>query len=109
MISTEGALSARLGDDSFLITPHGVDRSRVEPEDLVLVEKGQPESGKAPSSSTAGHRAIYQRHPAVRAIVNAYPVNATAFAVTSGPLDTRTIPESYLLLRDVARSEGREF
>lgn len=104
MISTEGALSARLGDDSFLITPHGVDRSCVTAEDIVLVENGQPESGKTPSSSTASHRAIYQRQRNVQSIINAYPVNATAFSVTDAKLDSRTIPESFLLLRDVQRS-----
>jgi L-fuculose-phosphate aldolase len=104
MISTEGALSARLGDDSFLITPHGVDRSRIELEDIVLVESGRPELGKTPSSSSAGHRAIYQRQRSVQSIINAYPVNATAFSVTSATLDSRTIPESFILLRDVQRS-----
>lgn len=104
MISTEGALSARLGDDSFLITPHGVDRSRIEPDDVVLVEHGQPEPGKTPSSSTTGHRAIYQRQRGVQSIINAYPVNATAFSVTDATLDSRTIPESFILLRDVQRS-----
>jgi L-fuculose-phosphate aldolase len=34
-------------------------------------------------------------------VVNAIPVNATAFSVTATPLDTRTIPESFLVLRDV--------
>ncbi len=29
------------------------------------------------------------------------PVNATAFSVTKAPLDSRTIPESYIFLRDV--------
>ena len=104
MISTEGALSARLAEDAFLITPHGVDRSRLEIEDLVLVQNGQPEPGQTPSSSTASHRAIYQRQPALQAIINAYPVNATAFSVTDSVLDSRTIPESYLFLRDVRRS-----
>ncbi len=33
----------------------------------------------------------------------AHPVNATAFSVTDVPFDTRTIPESYVFLRDVAR------
>jgi L-fuculose-phosphate aldolase len=115
MISTEGALSARLGDDAFLITPHGVDRSRIELDDVVLVEKGQPEPGKTPSSSTVSHREIYQRQRNVQSIVNAYPVNATAFSVTDAMLDSRTIPESYILLRDVQRSpfgarvgDGRE-
>jgi L-fuculose-phosphate aldolase len=35
------------------------------------------------------------------AVVNAYTVNATAFSVTGHVLDSRTIPESYLFLREV--------
>lgn len=46
---------------------------------------------------------IYQKHPDVQAIVFAHPVNATAFSVTDVPFDTRTIPESYVFLRDVDR------
>ena len=34
---------------------------------------------------------------------NAAPVNATAFSVTGIPFDSRTIPESYILLRHVGR------
>ncbi len=103
MISTEGAFSARLDGDSFLITPHRVDRNTLDIGAVVLVHRGEPEPGKTPSSACPNHRAIYERHPEVQAIVNAYPVNATAFSVTSAPLDTRTIPESYLFLRDVRR------
>jgi L-fuculose-phosphate aldolase len=30
-------------------------------------------------------------------------VNATAFSVTGAPLDSRTIPESYIVIREVSR------
>jgi L-fuculose-phosphate aldolase len=103
MISTQGAFSARLDDDTFLITPHRVDRSRLEIGDIVLVREGAPERGKVPSGSARNHRSIYQQHPTIQSIVNAYPVNATAFGVTDTPLDSRTIPESYLFLKDVNR------
>ena len=55
------------------------------------------------SRAALAHRAIYHRHPEVRAIVFAHPVNATAFSVTDIRLDARTIPESYIFLRDVGR------
>jgi L-fuculose-phosphate aldolase len=103
MISTTGAFSARLDDGSFLITPHRVDRSALDEEEIVLVRQGVPEEGKTPSTSARNHAAIYAAHPGVQAIVNAYPVNATAFSVTETPLDSRTIPESYIFLRDVQR------
>ena len=59
------------------------------------------EAGKLPSLATGNHEAIYRQHPEVHAVINAYPVNATAFSVTGVPLDTRTIPESYLVLRQI--------
>jgi L-fuculose-phosphate aldolase len=103
MISTEGAFSARLDERSFLITRHHVDRHQLTVDDIVLVRDGQAEKGKTPSLAAQNHAAIYRRHPAFQAIVNAYPVNATAFAVTGARLDSRTIPESYIFLRDVKR------
>jgi L-fuculose-phosphate aldolase len=102
-ISTEGSYSARVGDDAFVITPNQADRDALEADDLVLVQGGQAEAGKLPSRASRLHRAIYRQHPWVGAIVNACPVNATAFSVTGADFDPRTIPESYIVLRHVGR------
>lgn len=103
LISTEGSFSARLADDSFLITPTQQDRERLEIDDLVLVTNGRRERGKKASRAVLAHRAIYRKHPEVQAIAFAHPVNATAFSVTESTFDARTIPESYVFLRDVQR------
>ncbi len=103
LISTEGSFSARLDDDSFLITPSQRDRYSLEAGDLVLVRGDTCTTGRRPSRAALAHQALYRRHPDVMAIVFAHPVNATAFSVTSAPLDARTIPESYIFLRDVSR------
>ncbi len=109
-ISTQGTFSARVSSDSFLITQSEVDRADIEPGELVLVRDGRSESGKYPSKAAGIHDAIYQQHPGVGAIINAYPVNATAFSVTGTPLDTRTIPESYVVVRHVGRAPfGMQF
>lgn len=103
LISTEGSFSARLNNDSFLITPTQQDRERLRAEDLVLVTDGQREVGKKASRAVLAHQAIYRKHPDVKTIVFAHPVNATAFSVTDVKFDTRTIPESYVFLLDVER------
>lgn len=103
LFSKAGSFSARLDDDSFLITPHLLDRSTVELEDFVLISKSECERGKVPSRATPNHQAIYRRHPEIAAIVNASPVNATAFSVTQSPCDSRTIPESYVFLREIQK------
>ncbi len=103
LISTEGSYSARLANDSFLITPSQKDRERLRIEDLVLVQGNSHETGKSPSRAVHLHQAIYKAHPKVQAIVFAHPVNATAFSITDAAFDARTIPESYIFLKDVAR------
>jgi len=103
LISTEGSFSVRLDDDSLLITPSQQDRETLDIEDLVLVSGDQCERGRTPSRATRAHQAIYRHHPQIGAIVFAHPVNATAFSITHAAFDARTIPESYIFLRDVRR------
>ena len=102
-ISTQGSFSARVDEDSFLITPYRQDRGTLDVHDLVLVRSGECEAGGIPSRAARLHDEIYRRHPGIGAIINAYPVNATAFSVTGVPLDSRTIPESYIVIREVSR------
>lgn len=101
--STWGSFSARLGNDSFLITPYGIDRGVISLEDLVVVNGSFYAGNQPPSRAAAIHAAIYAAHPEIQAVVNALPIHATAFSVSDAVLDTRTIPESYLFLKDVPR------
>jgi L-fuculose-phosphate aldolase len=101
MISTEGVVSARLDGNSFLITPTGADRGSLEIEDIVLVNNGVREAGKLPSRSVKLHDAIYAKNPSINSIMTAQCPNATAYAITGTPFESRTIPESFILLRDI--------
>ncbi len=101
--ATHGTYSVRLSDGSFLITPFGLDRAYLEEQDLVRVKSGMKELGKTPSRAVGLHQKIYEENPEIRAVLLAHPVNAMAFAVTDTAFDPRTIPESYILLRDVKR------
>jgi L-fuculose-phosphate aldolase len=101
MISTEGVVSARLDKNSFLITPTGVDRGSLDIEDIVLVSNGVREAGKLPSRSVKLHEAIYAKNPGINSIMTAQCPNVTAYATTGTPFKSRTIPESFILLRDI--------
>lgn len=103
MTSAWGSFSARTSDNVFVITPHGVDRHSLEIDDLVVVRDGTRAAGQSPSHAVRLHDAIYRAHPEVQAIVNALPVHATTFGISPAELDTRTIPESYLFLKDVPK------
>jgi L-fuculose-phosphate aldolase len=101
--STQGTFSMRLPDGSFLITPFGKDRKYLEPEDIVLVCGNRCEQGKIPSRSVYLHKAIYEKHSGIGSVIIAHAPAIMAFAVTDAVFDSRIIPESYILLRDVRR------
>ena len=101
MTSTEGTVSARVDADSFLITPFGVDRKYLDIDDVVLIRKGHRERRKEPSRAVRFHMSIYHDHPEIGAVITAQCPSATAYSITAQKLDTRTIPESYIVLRDI--------
>ena len=103
MISTEGTISTRVDENSFLITPTGADRRSLEADDIVMIRNGNRQAGKFPSRSVLLHEQIYREHPELNCVMTAQCPNAVAYAVTSVEFDTKTIPESYIMLRDVPR------
>ncbi len=103
--STQGTFSQRISGDSFIITPTGSDRKYLEPEDIVKVSGDFKEMGKIPSKSVELHKEIYKQHPHINSIIIAHPPCIMAFAVTDEPLDSRTIPESYILMRKIPKLE----
>lgn len=101
--STQGTFSQRLDGGTFVITPYHVDRKYLDVGDLVRIEGGRREAGKTPSRSVRLHQQIYAQHPHVNSVIIAHPPHIMAFAVTGQEFDSRTIPESYLMLRKVPR------
>jgi L-fuculose-phosphate aldolase len=101
--ATNGTYSVRLSDGSVLITPYNKDRAYVQVEDIVRVKDGMKERGKTPSRAILLHERIYSRHPDIKAILVAHPIHLMAFAVTDAVFDPRTIPESYILLREIQK------
>ncbi|MDP4133583.1 MAG: class II aldolase/adducin family protein [Bacillota bacterium] len=101
--STQGTFSERMPDGGFIITPYGKDRKYLEPEDLVKIENGMKEYGKNPSRSVMLHKYIYDLHPEINSVILSHPPNLMAFAVSDQNLDSRIIPESYIMLRDVKK------
>ncbi len=101
--STWGSFSARIDADAFVVTPSHVDRCELGVEELVFVRDGKHLPDQRPSRAAGLHRAIYRAHPEIQAVVNALPLNGSAFCVSDSALDTRTIPESYLFLKDVRK------
>lgn len=97
MTCTQGTISARLDAQHFLITPPKVDRRALAVEDMLLI----PEGDVNLSGPAALHNAIYSQAPHVNCIITAQPPHIMAYAITPAKFSSKTIPESYIFLRDV--------
>ena len=98
---TSGSVSVRLNNNDFLVTPAHIPRWEINADDLVKIREGKRVPDKFPDSYTQMHYEIYRRHPHVNSIITAQPVNITAFGITDNQLDVRTIPESWIFLKDI--------
>jgi len=101
--STQGTFSRRLDNESFIITPYGVDRKYIDTNDIVKIKRGLKEKGKIPSRSVLLHKYIYEKHIHVNSIIISHPPNIMAFAVTGENFDPKVVPESYVLLRKIPK------
>lgn len=106
--STQGTFSTRLdgaraGEVSFLITPYLIDRKYLDISEIVRIDGAMREAGKMPSRSVLLHKQIYEKQPHINAVLIAHPPNIMTFAVTTETFDSRTIPESYIMLRNIPK------
>lgn len=93
--SAQGVLSQRT-DGAFLVTPCGGDNAYLTSDEIIKIPYGEE---KTPLEKLFA--AIYYKHSDINAIALAQPINAMAFAVTDKKIDSKTIPESYIMIRDM--------
>ncbi|HEY9450856.1 MAG TPA: class II aldolase/adducin family protein [Gemmatimonadaceae bacterium] len=91
----DGNVSVRLGNDLILVTPSGMSKVDVRPDDLVVVGRdGMRVDGyREPSSEVYLHVRIYSCRSDVMAVVHAHPPCATGFAVAGEGLEACVLPE----------------
>ena len=103
--SSDGNTSVRLDDERFLITPSGLYKMTMEPDDLIIIDwKGQMVKGRPglhPTSETQMHLEAYRQRPDVNAVLHAHPSYATALTIAEIPFPVNLIPEVLLTLGDV--------
>jgi L-fuculose-phosphate aldolase len=116
----EGNISVRESSGVILVTPAGVDKATVQPEQMVRVALHasgtirhvatleSPPSGSAgdsavrPSSEVEMHLACYRARPDVGAIVHAHPPAATGFAAAGRGMPDDVLPELPVVVGPIA-------
>ena len=90
VVRTWGNFSARIDDDTFLITPSGRSYHDLEPEELVKCsistgKKLESESGN-PSSEAPMHAIVYRKRPEYKVLAHTHQVYASALSLASSPI-----------------------
>lgn len=80
-VGTAGNISARL-EDGWLITPTDACLGRLDPDRIAKVtSNGEWVSGDKPSKTLQLHRQVYDRNPAVHAVVHTHSTNLVSLTL----------------------------
>ena len=99
VVSSDGNVSVRLGEDRILATPTMTCKGRMTEDSLAITDMdGKPLTDKKASSELAMHILIYKERPDIRAVSHAHPPHGTAFAVAGLAIDKPILSEVILTL-----------
>ncbi len=101
-----GNISLLVDGDIILITPSGLDKGRIEAEQIGIISLSGENLTPSlkPSIETEMHIRVYQSRPDVRAVVHAHPVVCSSFAASEKEINTSLIAESRAVLGKPARA-----
>lgn len=102
----EGNISARLPDGNILITPSGLHKGLLKPEDPIIVNLAgervdTPNAVNAnhkPTSELPMHLEAFKQRDDVLAVVHAHPAHAVALSIAQIPIADDLIPEIVVFL-----------
>ncbi|MGI8788956.1 MAG: class II aldolase/adducin family protein [Pyrinomonadaceae bacterium] len=99
VVSSDGNISIRLGENLILATPTMTCKGRMTEDGLALTDlEGKPLNDKKASSELAMHLLIYRMRPDINAVCHAHPPHGTAFAVAGLAIDQPILSEVILTL-----------
>jgi len=97
---SEGNISVKLDDDRIMVTPSGLPKGFLSPDDMVIVDiNGKHLQGQnRASSELLMHLFVYQNRSEIAACVHSHPPYCTAFATAGIPLADDILPEVVLFI-----------
>ena len=107
MVSNDGNISVRMNDGNILITPAGLCKGRISPEDLLVIDpQGNLllpalDLSLRPTSEMPMHLEVYRQRSDVRAVIHTHLVYANALAISKGEIRMDVIPEAIMTFGQV--------
>ncbi|WP_254061842.1 class II aldolase/adducin family protein [Granulicella sp. L60] len=100
MPGTSGNLSVRLDRERLLVTPTGMSKFQLRPDDMVIVdlEGRHLEGARKVTSEVSMHLTVYHFRDDVGAVIHSHPPIATAFACAGRGLEQMLCQEAVMTL-----------
>lgn len=107
MTTTSGGnLSIMDENGDMWITPAGIDKGSLRPEDIMCVKSDGTIAGlHRPSSEYPFHKAIYAMNPHAHSVIHAHPPGLVTFSVVHQVPDTSIIPQARAVCGPVGFAE----
>lgn len=104
--ASDGNISARLADRRFLITPSGLHKGFLLPEQLLIIDDGGEKLGTSsyahrdlkPTTEAPMHLEAYRQRADIGAVVHAHPPTTIALTIAGVPLSNCLLPEVIVFL-----------
>jgi L-fuculose-phosphate aldolase len=106
IVASDGNVSTRLDENTILITPSGLCKGLMTPEQLIVIDLNGRKVGPGtpanlnlnPTSETAMHLEVYKQRPDVQSVVHAHPPHAIALSIAGISLADCMLPEAIVFL-----------
>jgi L-fuculose-phosphate aldolase len=106
IVATDGNISARLDQERVLITPSGLCKGLMSPDQLIVIDLAGRKVGPdtpanknlKPTSEITMHLEAYKQRPDVLAVVHAHPPHAIALSIAGISLADCMLPEAIVFL-----------
>lgn len=106
IVATDGNISARLDDNRILITPSGLCKGLMTPDQLIVIDMAGRKIGPdtpanknlKPTSEITMHLEAFKQRPDVLAVVHAHPPHAIALSIANISLADCMLPEAIVFL-----------
>lgn len=94
LAAADGNISFRLSDDEILITPSGISKAFMQPEDMAIITLDNRILQGKPSGERLMHLEVYKNCPEAKAVVHAHPPTAVAWSIARP--DLKELPSESL-------------
>ncbi len=113
IVGVDGNISARLSESRILVTPSGLCKGLMTPEQVIVVDLegkkvgAETEGNRSlrPTSETRMHLEVYRQRSDVGGVVHAHPCTTIALSIAGIQLADRMIPEAIVNLGLVPTTE----